>query len=325
MDIQICTDKQIWDKGLLTLHNNEFLQSWEWGEFQRAIGKEVIRLQWDDGQAQVIIHELPLGMRYAYAPRLQTTDYGLQLILNFLKKTKYVYARIELTQSLSVVSSLSSVVVANRQPQHTLTIDLAKSPEKILQAMHPKTRYNIHLAEKRGVVVKEEKNSEVFWRLNAETTARDHFKSHDKMYYTKMLASPLARQLTAYLDGTPIVSHILVIYGDTCTYLHGASSDTHRNTMAPYLLQWRGMEMAKSRGCTYYDLWGVAPLKNPKSEIRNPKSCFNGYCWEAAHPWTGVTRFKAGFGGEPRSYPEAVDVIFQPMKYALYKLARKFL
>ena len=79
MDIQICTDKQIWDKGLLT-YNNNFFNLGNWGEFQRAIGKEVIRLQWDDGQAQVIIHELPLGM---VRLRAKTTDYRLRTTVDF--------------------------------------------------------------------------------------------------------------------------------------------------------------------------------------------------------------------------------------------------
>lgn len=323
MMIEICDNKAAWERGGATTAHAEFLQSWEWGEFQRATGKEVIRMQVVEGgevvnQVQEFVHRLGPGFNYLYSSRYAINDKRyLKDLCGYIKGLGFVFWRVEPISELSAMSYELSAT-PNRQPQHTLILDLTKSLEELLQGMHPKTRYNIHLAEKKGVRVVDGKNSEVFWRLNQETSARDRFKSHGKEYYEKMLASPITHQLIAYFDSEPIASHILVVFGDTATYLHGASGNTARNKMAPYLLQWAGIQFAKGRSCRYYDLWGVAPLKNPKS-------CFNGYCWDATHPWTGITRFKVGFGGEPRSYPPAVDIVFQPMKYKLYQLARKFL
>ena len=188
--------------------------------------------------------------------------------------------------------------------------------------MHPKTRYNIRLAERKGVAVCEEKDAEVFWRLNQETAARDQFKSHSKEYYKKMLAFDFAHQLTAEYQGQPIASNILIHSGDTMTYLHGASSQTRREAMAPYLLQWRGMELAWRLGRTKYDLWGVAPEVEMGNEKREERmiACFHNYCWDAEHKWGGITRFKVGFGGEPVLYGEAADVVLQSWKYKMYRL-----
>ena len=310
MNIQICTNQEAWNNGLLAQKSSEFLQSWEWGEFQRAMGREVWRLQIGDDQAQVITHQLPFRFRYAYIPRLRTSDFGLQALLECLHEQGLIFVRIELAVELSESLSLKSEVrklksVKNRQPKDTLVIDLKKSEAELLIAMHQKTRYNIHLAQKKGVRVENKKNISIFWQLHAQTAQRDKFRGHSRVYYERMLASPISRQLTAYIGGQPIASLILICFGDTCTYLHGASADEGRNNMATYLLQWESMRFARQSGYSHYDLWGVAPSD------------------AMAHPWAGITRFKAGFGGTLKSYPPAVDIIFSSWKYSLYQAARR--
>ncbi len=337
MFIKVCDNKVDWGRASLNEGKFEFLQSWEWGEFQGFVGHDVLRLQVEDAghiltQVQGFVHQLGPGLKYLYSPRCEIGDKQyVGEICDYLKKLGFIFWRVEPLDQLSTISYLVSPTV-NRQPQHTLIIDLRNSEEKLLNAMHSKTRYNIHLAEKKGVQVVEEKNSNVFWQLNTETTARDAFKSHNKIYYERMLSSSLSYQLTAYLGDTPIASNIFINHGGTFTYLHGASGNTARNLMAPYLLQWEGIKIAKQLGCKYYDFWGVAPLvgdnggdKRDTGDTIAPTTCFHNYCWDVTHPWTGVTRFKAGFSGEAKTYPQAQEVIFQPVKYKLYKLAKKFL
>jgi lipid II:glycine glycyltransferase (peptidoglycan interpeptide bridge formation enzyme) len=101
--------------------------------------------------------------------------------------------------------------------------------------------------------------------------------------------------------------------------LHGASSNEERNLMAPYLLQWEGIKLAKQLGCKYYDFWGISPA--PRAG--EASTCFHNLCWSATHRWTGVTRFKAGFGGSVKEYPQAVDVVLSGWKYGVYRLVRK--
>jgi len=184
--------------------------------------------------------------------------------------------------------------------------------------MHSKTRYNIRLAEKKGVEIREGKNIEWFWKLNEQTTKRDGFKSHGKVYYEKMLEMPISHQLTAFFDGRPIASHIYIAWNGRCTYLHGASSNEYRNVMAPYLLQWESIKFAKKFGNTEYDFWGVAA---PKEHGKT----FHIYSWDEQDSLSNVTRYKAGFGGEVISYPDAFEVVLKPVLYRLFRFVKKLL
>jgi len=320
MKIEICTNNEEWVKGLKQQENGEFLQSSDWGEFQTSIGNKAVRLVGEGWQVQGFEHDLGLGMKYLYVPRVRSSEFLVQSLKDFLNKQKYIFVRIEFVGNYEL-RTLNSELVKNRQPQQTLIIDLNKPEEELLNEMHSKTRYNIRLAEKSGVEIREEKDVEVFWKLNQETVSRDDFKSHGKDYYKKMLSLDIAHQLTAYYNGEPIASNILVACGETITYLHGASSNNSRNLMAPYLLQFTGMKLGKKLNCRYYDFWGIAPVV--AKDEGGQSSCFHNLCWEVNHKWSGVTRFKAGFGGIVKVYPEACDIILKAFYYKLYKLVRK--
>lgn len=334
MEIEICDNKEEWNKRFLKQAEPEFLQSWEWGEFQEKTGKKALRLQGEEWQGQGVVHRLALGIKYIYFPRL---DLGKAEIINNkmindicesvagnLKELGFAFIRLESAQ-IWPPNFLSSIIyhlspVNNRQPRQTFILDLGKSEAELLAAMHPKTRYNINLAQKKGVVVKEEKNIEIFWKLNQETIKRGQFKSHNKDYYAKMLEMDICRQLIAYYNEKPVASNILIIFNNTGTYLHGASTAERKELMAPYWLQWEGIKLAKKLDCKNYDFWGVAPPASGADKI-----CFHGYCWNKNHPWSGITRFKAGFGGEYRKYPQACDIILRPWQYRMYKLIHKIL
>lgn len=328
MKLEIFNNREEWNKWQIQQKQAEFLQSSEWGQFQENTGKKVLRWRiYDDsnevvGQMQGIENQLSVLGKYLYVPRLKTTDYRLQNAIDFLKEQNYLFVRIEPLEKISNIK-YSILDIESRQPKQTLILDLQQTEDQILSSMHAKTRYNIHLAEKNNVEIREEKNIDIFWNLNLETTARDKFKSHGKEYYEKMLQFNLTYQLTAYYKNKPIASNIFIKFGDTLTYLHGASSGDFRNLMAPYLLQWEGMKLGKRLECKFYDFWGIAPIVSESDN--KPHSCFHNLCWQVDHKWTGVTRFKAGFGGTVKEYPQACDIILKPFIYKLYKLAKKVL
>jgi lipid II:glycine glycyltransferase (peptidoglycan interpeptide bridge formation enzyme) len=142
---------------------------------------------------------------------------------------------------------------------------------------------------------------EEFWRLMKKTSERDKFFLHPRDYYKKMLKDfSCAKLVAATHKGQMISVKILVFFGDTVTYLHGASDYDFRPLMAPYLSQWFSIQEAKKRGYKFYDFWGI-------NEQR----------------WPGITRFKRGFGGQEISYPQAHDVVFQPKWYYVYNLIKK--
>lgn len=307
MSIQIIHAQSEWKQ-----KNPEFLQSWEWGEFQRRVGYEPLRIQHGQDYLQGFVHRLPLGLTFVYFPRVDISLWTKELE-HYLAKKGFLFARLEPLQHLEDGVGVS---IRPRQPHHTLMLSLLHDEDDLLQAMHAKTRYNIRLAEKKGVTISTEKNVDIFWQLNEETTSRDDFKTQGKDYYKEMLDLPFVRQKIAWYDGRAIASHIYIAYGDRYTYLHGTSSNHSRNVMAPYLLQWQSIREAKAEGYTLYDFWGVAaPLEHGVS--------FHTHSWDEADKLSSVTRYKAGFGGEVLSYPGGVEIALRQGAYMVFRLIKK--
>ena len=198
------------------------------------------------------------------------------------------------------------------QPRETFVVDLTPSEEELLSAMKPKTRYNIRIAEKRGVKIvssTEPKYREAFIRLVTGTADRKGITAHPVAYYEAMLETLLgdmATVIVAEKDGVVIAANLVVYCGNVATYLHGGSDDTYRADMAPFLLQWEGMREAKRRGCAWYDFGGVST-----SEFSAGKG-----------KWLGITRFKFGFSPAtaPTVFPGTYDIVLSPIRYAAYRM-----
>jgi len=175
---------------------------------------------------------------------------------------------------------------ADIQPPDTVLVDLTQSEEQLLAAMKPKWRYNIGLAEKRGVQVTDAgvQGIDVFYKLLQETALRDGIAVHGINYYKALFdvfTEPDAKLClyTAAAGGDAIAAIVVLCRGSHAVYLYGASSNVGRNLMPAYALQWRAMRDAKAAGCVRYDLFGIPPNDNPD------------------HPMAGLYRFKTGFGG----------------------------
>ena len=313
MKIHECEHKSQWIQPV----TGSFLQSWDWGELKGGVTRKQVKDGHTAiGQSQGFLSSLPFGIKYLYIPKYKPSQQeSLMVIADDAKKQGCAFIRLEpASPTDNSYIKYTTRGAKNRQPKQTLILDINKEEEGLLSAMHQKTRYNINLAKRKGVVIKKEKDVEVFWKLNEQTTSRDNFRSHEKEYYKKMLEADFIHQFTAFVDDTPVAVIICIGYGNTFTYLHGASGDEHRNVMAPYLLQWEAIKYAKNNGFQHYDFWGVAPL------AENGSQCFNGRCWNKKHAWSGVTRFKVGFGGRYESYPQAFDIVLNPFKYYFYKI-----
>ena len=196
------------------------------------------------------------------------------------------------------------------QFKNTVIIDLSESEENLLARMKQKTRYNIRLAEKKGVSIREGKldDLENLYRMYAETSVRDGFVIRDENYYMtvwKMFLQsavsnqPLAIPLIAEVDNEPVAAIFLFMFAGRAYYVYGMSRNVHREKMPTYLLQWEAMKIAKSKGCLMYDLWGAPDVFDESDSM-----------------W-GVYRFKEGLGGEVIRTLGAYD--FAPNKI-LYKL-----
>jgi len=194
---------------------------------------------------------------------------------------------------------------ATVQPHMTSVVDLTKTIDQLTDALHHKHRYNIGLAERKGVTIEESGDAEAFWKLLQQTAEHDDFRTHDRTYYQKLISffshehhALRVRMFLAYQGGRPIAGVIMLENGATVHYLHGAMDREHRALMAPQLMHWQLIQRYKERGFHWYDFWGID-----------------------ANKWPGVTRFKLGFGGKTIEYPGAFDIVKKPFWRWLYYTA----
>lgn len=313
-------EAKTWDNFILK-HHGSFLQSWAWGEFQAAYGRPVERILTATGAVQYFIYPLALGKTYLFSPygpvgspaspstsssesrRAEDSENFMNTLKEIAKKYHALFWRYERGGE-----SMGGKQVKEIHPQYTWILKL-QSLDKLLAEMKPKWRYNIRLAEKKGVRVhisQDPNDIERLYPLLQNTAQRQGIRLHAKKYYQLMVsqlgqAGMLKLYLAEYHDKI-IAGNIIVSFGDTMTYLHGGSDQAYHTVMAPHLLQWQAIQAAQQTGCTSYDFFGIAPPDQPQ------------------HPWAGITRFKQGFGGKLVSYPGTYDLVLQPMWYTMYTI-----
>jgi lipid II:glycine glycyltransferase (peptidoglycan interpeptide bridge formation enzyme) len=301
------TEKGEWNALVLAGTQHRFSQSWEWGAFEANYGR-VLRLAGEKGFTQVEERGLPFGFKVWFVPRgpVGFSREEFAELAKHAREAGAIFVRFEPDTKPEVGTRAAAV-----DPVVTQLTDLTKSDEQLLAAMHTKTRYNIRLAEKKGVTVAESRDADVWLALHHQTTDRDNFKGHGDSYYREMLKCPLVKMFVASYEGKPLAAMIAVFFGDTATYLHGASSNEARDVMAPFALHWHVMREAKSIGCAFYDWWGL----NPEDEA-NPAF---------KKSWSGITRFKRGFGGTEIASPGTFELPVQSLLYQLYRARRTLL
>ncbi len=326
---------------------SSLLQSWMWGEFQQSVGRTIARIGLErNGQlaasALLIKHDLPLGQSYAYCPRGPVVlgqnegrpdpallkEITAEMIAT-ARTWKSMFIRIDPPLppgsqdqylGVHVQGAAGYREAANQiQPRVTALLDLKQPREQLLAGMKQKTRYNIRLALKKNVHVRQSiapQDVETFLRLNRETTARDRFMAHEDSYYKTQVevlgrAGLLKLFVAEYADpigdmqarANPAALAVIVVafHGRTATYLHGASGDIERNRMPTFAVQWEAIKEAQRLGLHAFDMHGVAPTDNPE------------------HMWAGITRFKLGFGAKRHSYMGALDLPLKKTWYSLYR------
>ncbi len=328
-----------WDACVAAHPAAHILQTSPWGALKAQFGWEDERVALTDGDriiagAQILYRRLPFGLgRLAYVPKGPLVDWAdatqVHALLAALDQAARARGAIALTlepdlpdeaqhhERLTALgfrpAPLNSV-----QPRRTLVVDISGDEETILAAMRQKTRYNVRLAARKGVTVREASEADLptFYALNAATARRDRFGVHEPAYYEAayhlFVPRGWAQLLLAEVEGEPVAALMVFALGRRAWYFYGASGDAHREKMAPYLLQWEAMRWAKSRGCTEYDLWGVPDEDEATLEAQFEKR--QDGLW-------GVYRFKRGFGGRLVRSIGAWDRIYRPGLYRIYRRA----
>ncbi len=294
-------------------HPCQLLQSSAWLRFQEQTGRTPRLFSFEDNEKKIYFsaleYSLPLKKKYLYIPRGPFVGHEItwKILLDelkkYLNKKDFLFVRFEPDASGGIPAFAGMTVkrVLDFQPSHTFYTDLQQDEKELFAAMHPKTRYNIRLALKKEMsFLYDDKDFNSFIAVMKETSSRDGFSSHSAEYYKKMLESGVARLATIKDNGELLAAGIFAEFGDTMTYLHGASSSKKRELMAPYALHWEMMMYAKSQSCQWYDWHGVDSGK-----------------------WPGFTRFKRGFGGHDIMYPGTFDLILDRASYLGYTVVRR--
>lgn len=302
------------------------IQSWEWGEFRKKTGVEVVRLGEFEGNKlknayQFTIHPVPhTKQKIGYLPKGPIPNKLMVDGLSRIAKQRNIaYIKLEpdvevsrlktndkrLTQ-LGLVRAKKSLFT-----KYNFVLDISKSEEDILAKMHPKTRYNIRLAQKKGVEVydsEQDRDFEIYLKLYFETTKRQKYFGHTQHYHRlaweTLKKAGLARVMIGKYQKTPLVAWMLLDFGETLYYPYGGSSDLHRDVMASNLVAWEAIRLGKKLGLKNFDMWGAL---GPEPDTKDP--------------WFGFHRFKAGYGARHVEYVGSFDLVINPVYYKILNAA----
>ncbi|MGE5370476.1 MAG: lipid II:glycine glycyltransferase FemX [Solirubrobacterales bacterium] len=316
-----------------------FLQTRAWGEVKRSMGWEpipVVLLEDDrriTAAALILKRSLPRPLHdrcIFYSPRgpvcapndpvrLRALMDGIRPIAQshhaiFLKIDPDIPVSDHQFESqisaMGLVRTVSAQGFEGVQPTFVFRLDIKPEEAELLAHLSNKTRYNLRLAEKKGVTIRNSKEKDdlrAFYGILIETAERDRFLVRSYDYYEQIwnhfVVHDLAALFVAEFEGRPVAATLAFILGEKAWYLYGASSNRHRNVMPNYLLQWTMIRWAKARGCTLYDFRGVS---GDLSED---------------NPLYGLYRFKKGFGGDFVQFIGEWDLIYAPILYLLWTRA----
>ena len=304
---------QEWDAIVSVFPYTQFAQSSAWKDFQKSLGRDVVRVSDGTSFCQLIHIKKMIGsfwLAQRGPVQIESGDFASKITL--LLPDYGWFVRFEPVPPLqSTTLDLSSDLRRRRShdPSFTRLLNVAATEEEILAQMHHKTRYNIRVAQKHEIMIREADSVDEFLALQLDTAKRDRFSAQGDTYVSKQFdilkKAGLATILLAEKNGKPLAANFLLAYGDTVTYLYGASSSQDRQLMAPYLLHWESILWAKRSGHRYYDFWGVNPEDKNHPDFKKA--------------WDGISRFKAGWGGLQIELPGTFDY---PRKMMFYNLGR---
>jgi Uncharacterized protein involved in methicillin resistance len=332
------TNKDEYIKFLQKHPKGHFLQSIEWAKIKSDWKNEIIIEKNEQGDIvgsmSLLIRKVPFFGSIMYAPRGPVCDIYDKETFNKLvnkarelaKQYKSFIFRIDpdiksddiefrkIAEEIGFkikdnVKDFKDVI----QPRYVFRLDVKdKTEEELMKSFHEKTRYNIRLSGRKGVVIKEGTREDLkeFQRIMQETGERDEFMIRPVSYFEKMydnLAPNHMKLLLAYYEDKPIAGVIPIMYGNKVWYLYGASSNEYRNVMPNYVLQWEMIKIAINNKCDIYDFRGVSGVL------------------DETHPQYGIYKFKKGFNGEFTEFMGELYIVFKPFTNSMFNFSERML
>jgi len=328
-------EKDRFNKFVASHGRGHFLQLWEWGEVKKGMGWEPLPLVLEqDGEIRasllILKRRLPLPLLQKcifYSPRGPVVDTNSEELCQALfagasrvaKEHSAIFLKIDpdirvdnevfknILKKCSFRRNETGLDFEGVQPNFIFRLDITPSEISLLQNMHSKWRYNIKLADRKGVKIKpaESKNDlRVFYSILEETASRDKFLIRGYEYFEwiwdYMVEKGYAQIFMAEYQGQVISAALVMLLGDTAWYLYGASSNEYRNVMPNYLIQWEMICWARKQGCTLYDFRGVS------GDL------------DESNPLYGLYRFKKGFNGQFTEFIGEWDRVYSTLFYWLW-------
>lgn len=315
--------------------HGHFLQLWEWGQVKKGTGWEPLPLVLEEnGEIKASLLILKRDIRLPgikkcifYSPRGPVVDPENEELCSLLfagvksvaRDFGAIFLKIDpdikrgktdlgaILEKCGFKRNETGVNFEGVQPNFVFRLDVRPSSSKLLENMHAKTRYNIRLAKRRGVKIKSAENKkdlQIFFSILQETAKRDNFLIRGYEYYEwiwdYMVAKGYAKIFLAEYEGNILAATLAMISGDKTWYLYGASSNSYRNVMPNYLIQWEMIQWAKEQGCAIYDFRGIS---GDLSED---------------NPLYGLYRFKKGFNGELIEFIGEWDIVYSKAFYWMW-------
>jgi len=317
-------DKEAWKDFVLGRNEANFLQSWDWGEFHKALNKDIFRTCFYDENKLVgvmlsVVEPAKRG-RYLTVPGGPIINWQNKNVVNafaneikkIAKENNCVFVRV---RSQLKSDDFSKNIFKNlgftKAPMHlhaelTSQLDITKSEEELMTQMRKGTRYEIKKGIKENIKIstsKDEKEIKKFYDLQIETAKRQKFVPFSYKFLFEQFKifakNGNALLYKAEFENKLLAQAFVIFYGKEAVYHYGASTNEGRRYPGAYLIQWEGILEAKKRQMTRYNFWGVAPEN------------------DANHRFSGLSLFKRGFGGEDFQYLPAQDLIISKPKYLL--------
>ena len=327
--------REEWNNFVAASAYGDVLQCWEWGELKARTGWQSLPIAVErEGEIAatclVLRRPIPLvGGCLLYAPRGPIVDFDdksvwtelLSEIRQLAQEHKAMAFKIDPAipaEAQDVVTTLQAAgfrscgqvgALGGTQPRYVMKADISPEPDDLMAAFKPKTRYNIRLAARKGVVVSADctrGNVADFYHILQITAQRDGFMVRDISYFYDIwdliIQQDLGQMFLAYVGEELVAGTIAFILGEQAWYVYGASSNRHREKMPNHLLQWEMIKWARARGCHTFDMRGVAREIDgvPQGEL------------------AGLNRFKRGFAAEYVEYIGEWDLVFRPLWYRLF-------
>lgn len=313
------------------------LQSWSWGEFKKSMGAVPERIGfYENGKlvagVQIIFSKvLKTNFTVGYAAKCTyIQDDDIYILTQLAKKHNAIFIKLEPNYYLPVDNAnnteksdeilqknnllLSNKIIPAKAlfTHYDFHLDISRTEEELMSSFHSKTRYNIRLAERKGVKIIDNTTKDGirnYIRLMEETTKRQKFFNHNAEYFYKIFEEFPKNQLRifeAVYNDEVLTSWLLFTFKNKLYYPYGASSNSHRELMPNNLIMWKAIQYGKEKKCTTFDLWGcLGPDADPSD------------------PWYGFHKFKSGYNPQLVEHVGAYDFIHKPITYRVFKIADK--